>query len=134
MCVGSCFPFRTTYDLNGHSVIEHQLNQANVSFRKDDNAFLAVCWLNRKARTLKRTGKRSLVKLTQGPTSYSAAIRSPLTPSAIRLPIAWSMFRQYPIARASTGSVTPFLRWPMTLETNRSRWALSMTLRTRVPA
>jgi HEPN domain-containing protein len=34
------------------SVIEHQLNQANVSLRKDDNALLAVCWLNRKARTL----------------------------------------------------------------------------------
>jgi hypothetical protein len=42
MCVGSFFPFKTTYYLNGHSFIEHQLNQANISFRKDDNAFLAV--------------------------------------------------------------------------------------------
>jgi hypothetical protein len=42
MCVGSFFPFKTTYYLNGHSFIEHQLNQANISFRKNDNAFLAV--------------------------------------------------------------------------------------------
>jgi hypothetical protein len=42
MCVGSFFPFKTTYYLNGHSFIEHQLNHANVGFRKNDNAFLAV--------------------------------------------------------------------------------------------
>jgi hypothetical protein len=42
MCVGSFFSFKTTYYLTGHSFIEHQLNQANISFRKDDNAFLAV--------------------------------------------------------------------------------------------
>ena len=42
MCVGSFFPFKTTYYLNGHSFIEHQLNQANIGFRKDDNAFLDV--------------------------------------------------------------------------------------------
>jgi len=42
MGVGSFFPFKTTYYLNGHSFIEHQLNQANIGFRKNDNAFLAV--------------------------------------------------------------------------------------------
>src|ERR1700737_4865596 len=42
MCVGSFFPFKTTYYLNGHSFIEHQLNQANIGFRNNDNAFLAV--------------------------------------------------------------------------------------------
>ncbi len=42
MYVGSCFPFKTTYYLNGHSFIEQQLNRAEVGFRKDDNAFLAV--------------------------------------------------------------------------------------------
>src|ERR1700752_5307285 len=42
MCVGSFFPFKTTYYLNGHSFIEQQLNRAKISFRKDDNAFLAV--------------------------------------------------------------------------------------------
>ena len=42
MRVGSFFPFQTTYYLNGHSFIEHQLKGANVGFRKDDNAFLAV--------------------------------------------------------------------------------------------
>src|SRR5215813_10441467 len=42
MCVGSFFPFKTTYYLNGHSFIEHQLNQANIDFRKNDNAFLAA--------------------------------------------------------------------------------------------
>jgi hypothetical protein len=42
MCVGSFFPFKTTYYLNGHSFIEHQLTQANIGFRKNDNAFLAV--------------------------------------------------------------------------------------------
>jgi hypothetical protein len=40
--VGSFLPFQATYYLNGHSFIEHQLKAANVSFRKDDNAFLAV--------------------------------------------------------------------------------------------
>ena len=42
MCVGSFFPFKATYYLNGHSFIEHQLNRAKIGFRKDDNAFLAV--------------------------------------------------------------------------------------------
>src|SRR5215469_15838931 len=42
MCVGSFFPFKTTYYLNGHSFIEQQLNRAGITFRKDDNAFLAV--------------------------------------------------------------------------------------------
>jgi hypothetical protein len=42
MCMGSFFPFKTTYYLNGHSFIEHQLSHAEISFRKDDNAFLAV--------------------------------------------------------------------------------------------
>jgi len=42
ICVASFFPFKTTYYLNGHSFIEHQLNQANIGFRKNDNAFLAV--------------------------------------------------------------------------------------------
>ena len=37
MCVGSFFPY-----LNGHSFIEHQLNRAEIGFRKDNNAFLAV--------------------------------------------------------------------------------------------
>jgi hypothetical protein len=65
--------------------------------------------------------------------SYSAAIRSPLKHLAIRSPTPLSMLRQYSKARASTGSVTPFLRWPTTLETKRSRSASFMTLRTRVP-
>ena len=42
MCVASFFPFKATYYLNGHSFIEHQLKHANVGFRKNDNAFLAV--------------------------------------------------------------------------------------------
>jgi len=42
MCVGSFFPFKTTYYLNGHSFIEHQLKQRNIGFRKNDNSFLAV--------------------------------------------------------------------------------------------
>lgn len=42
MCVGSFFPFKATYYLNGHSFIEHQLTRAEIGFRKDDNAFLAV--------------------------------------------------------------------------------------------
>jgi len=65
--------------------------------------------------------------------SYSAAIRSPLKHLAIRSPTPLSMLRQYSKVRASTGSVTPFLRWPTTLETKRSRSASFMTLRTRVP-
>lgn len=40
--VASFFPFQATYYLNGHSFIEQELNRAGVSFRKNDNAFLAV--------------------------------------------------------------------------------------------
>src|SRR5438105_11295560 len=42
MRVASFFPFQTTYWLNGHSFLEKELNRAGVSFRKNDNAFLAV--------------------------------------------------------------------------------------------
>ena len=42
MRVATFFPFQTTYYLNGHSFIEQELNRAQVGFRKNDNAFLAV--------------------------------------------------------------------------------------------
>jgi hypothetical protein len=42
MRVASFFPFQTTYYLNGHSYIEQELNRAQIGFRKNDNAFLAV--------------------------------------------------------------------------------------------
>jgi len=42
MRVASFFPFQTTYYLNGHNFIEQELNREKVSFRKNDNAFLAV--------------------------------------------------------------------------------------------
>jgi len=42
MRVASFFPFHTTYCLNGHSFIENELNRQGISFRKNDNAFLAV--------------------------------------------------------------------------------------------
>lgn len=42
MRVGSFFPFQATYYLNGHSFMERELKRANVQFRKNDNAFLAV--------------------------------------------------------------------------------------------
>jgi hypothetical protein len=42
MRVGSFFPFQTTYYLNGHSFIEQELIRAQVGFRKNDNAFLAI--------------------------------------------------------------------------------------------
>src|SRR5216684_5421405 len=42
MRVASFFPFQTTYYLNGHSFIEKELHREKVSFRKNDNAFLAV--------------------------------------------------------------------------------------------
>ena len=42
MRVASFFPFQTTYCLNGHSFIENELNRRGISFRKSDNAFLAV--------------------------------------------------------------------------------------------
>src|SRR5436309_6191719 len=40
--VASFFPFHATYWLNGHSFIERELERAGITFRKDDNAFLAV--------------------------------------------------------------------------------------------
>ena len=40
--VASFFPFQLTYWLNGHSFMEKILLQKGVSFRKNDNAFLAV--------------------------------------------------------------------------------------------
>src|SRR5215471_13236562 len=42
MRVATFFPFQTTYYLNGHSFIEQKLNRANITFRKNDNAFLGV--------------------------------------------------------------------------------------------
>jgi len=42
MRVASFFPFQTTYYLNGHNFIEKELDREKVSFRKNDNAFLAV--------------------------------------------------------------------------------------------
>src|SRR6266436_3876691 len=40
--VASFLPFQATYYLNGHSFIEQELKRAQVAFRKNDNAFLAV--------------------------------------------------------------------------------------------
>jgi hypothetical protein len=40
--VASFVPFHTTYYLNGHSFIAQELTRAGVTFRKHDNAFLAV--------------------------------------------------------------------------------------------
>lgn len=44
MRVASFLPFQTTYYLNGHSFIEKELQRASipVTFRKNDNAFLAT--------------------------------------------------------------------------------------------
>ena len=42
MCVDTYLPFQTTYYLNGHNFIEIELRSQGVSFRKDDNAFLAT--------------------------------------------------------------------------------------------
>jgi hypothetical protein len=42
MCVGTYLPFQTTYYLNGHNFIEIELRNQGVTFRKDDNAFLAT--------------------------------------------------------------------------------------------
>ena len=40
--VASFFPFHATYWLNGHSFMERELERNGISFRKNDNAFLAV--------------------------------------------------------------------------------------------
>jgi hypothetical protein len=42
MRMASFLPFQATYYLNGHSFIEQELKKAQVAFRKNDNAFLAV--------------------------------------------------------------------------------------------
>lgn len=42
MRVASFFPFQATYYLNGHNFIEKELGREKVSFRKNDNSFLAV--------------------------------------------------------------------------------------------
>jgi hypothetical protein len=42
MCVGTYFPFQTTYYLNGHNFMEIELLRRGVAFRKDDNAFLST--------------------------------------------------------------------------------------------
>ena len=42
LCVGSFLPFQTTDYLNGHHYIERELLLRKITFRKDDNAFLAV--------------------------------------------------------------------------------------------
>ena len=40
--IGTFIPFEASYYLNGHSYMEQELRKGGVSFRKDDNAFLAV--------------------------------------------------------------------------------------------
>jgi len=40
--VASFLPFQTTYWINGHSFAEAELKRTRISFRKRDNAFLAV--------------------------------------------------------------------------------------------
>src|SRR5208283_4541937 len=40
--IGSFFPFQATYWINGHSFMEQELKRLNISFRKNDNAFLDV--------------------------------------------------------------------------------------------
>src|SRR5260370_33776519 len=40
--VASFLPFQATYYLNGHSFIEQELKRAQIPFRKNDNAFLAI--------------------------------------------------------------------------------------------
>jgi hypothetical protein len=40
--VGTFLPFQTTYYINGHHFVEAALNRAGISFRKKDNAFVAV--------------------------------------------------------------------------------------------
>jgi hypothetical protein len=42
MRVASFLPFQATYYLNGHSFVEQELERAQIAFRKNDNAFLAV--------------------------------------------------------------------------------------------
>jgi hypothetical protein len=42
MRVSSFFPFQATYYLNSHSFIEQEVRRAQVGFRENDNAFLAV--------------------------------------------------------------------------------------------
>ena len=42
MRVGSYFPFTTTYYLNAHSYIARELEKENITFKKDDNAFLST--------------------------------------------------------------------------------------------
>lgn len=42
MRVATFFPFQTTYYLNGHCFIEQELKREKISYRKNDNAFLAV--------------------------------------------------------------------------------------------
>ena len=42
MRVASFLPFQAAYYLNGHSFIEQELSRAQIGFRKNDNAFLAV--------------------------------------------------------------------------------------------
>jgi hypothetical protein len=42
MRIASFFPFQATYYLNGHSFMERELLRAQIGFKKQDNAFLAV--------------------------------------------------------------------------------------------
>jgi hypothetical protein len=40
--VASFFPFHASYWLNGHSFMEQELNRKQITFHKNDNAFLAI--------------------------------------------------------------------------------------------
>src|SRR5262249_29460783 len=72
MRVASFFPFTTTYYLNGHSFIEHQLRHAKIGFRKNDNAFLAVDDVAALQAAADKLSPRSFASaLTTGPSSLA---------------------------------------------------------------
>jgi hypothetical protein len=76
MRVASFFPFQTTCYLNGHSFIERELTRAQIGFRKNDNAFLAVddvTALQAAADRLSRTSSAN--GLTTGPWCWGRSFR-----------------------------------------------------------
>jgi hypothetical protein len=88
MRVASFFPFQATYWVNGHSFIERQLKQLEVSFRKNDNAFLAVS----DPKALQEAANRLSAEIIRNRLEYWTLVLGPKFSKKERLGINLSRF------------------------------------------
>src|SRR6202022_3467412 len=107
MRVASFLPFQATYYLNGHSFIEQELKKAQVAFRKNDNAFLAID----DVAALQAAADRLSPQIIQKQLDYWTLILGPKFTRAERKQINLSRFYPKVSKCSNRPSKTPELRW-----------------------